>query len=67
MKSSNKEVTINHNAKQLFNMWKILDSPVPFLIYEDGAGDDLLATDILRSFQIIDSKMFDATNYYIHD
>ena len=54
-------------AKQLFNMWKILDSPVPFLIYEDGAGDDLLATDILRSFQIIDSKMFDATNYYIHD
>ena len=54
-------------AKQLFNMWKILDSPVPFLIYEDGAGDDLLATDILRSFQIIDSKMFDATKYYIHD
>ena len=54
-------------AKQLFRMWKILDSPVPFLIYEDGAGDDLLATDILRSFQIIDSKMFDATKYYIHD
>ena len=54
-------------AKQIFSMWEILGSPNTFNILEEGAGDDLLATDILTSLQLMDSNIFDATNYYLND
>jgi len=52
-------------AKQFYQMWEILDRPVPFSLVEMGAGQGILAGDILRYLQKYHVEFFQALEYTI--
>ncbi len=52
-------------AVQLVQMWDVLDRPRPYTLVEMGAGQGLLAKDILRWIQQHDSQCFDCVEYII--
>ncbi len=52
-------------AVQLVQMWDGLDRPRPYTLVEMGAGQGLLAKDILRWIQQHDSQCFDCVEYII--
>lgn len=52
-------------AKQLVEIWHILDQPEPFYLVEMGAGKGFLAVDILQSIQQHDPDCFQALEYWI--
>jgi SAM-dependent MidA family methyltransferase len=54
-----------HLAQQLAQMWKILGQPQPYSLVEMGAGQGLLARDILRWLQQHDPQCFAAVEYII--
>jgi SAM-dependent MidA family methyltransferase len=52
-------------AAQLVQMWVVLDRPRPYTLVEMGAGQGLLAKDILRWIQQHDPQCFDCVEYII--
>ncbi len=52
-------------AEQLLQMWQLLDHPHPFTIVEMGAGQGLLATDILNDLEHRSPDLFKALDYQI--
>lgn len=52
-------------AEQLAQMWDILGRPVPFTVLEMGAGQGLLAADILQQWQRNHSELLESTEYLI--
>ncbi|MBD2576280.1 class I SAM-dependent methyltransferase [Oscillatoria sp. FACHB-1406] len=52
-------------AEQLAQMWEILDYPAPFAALEMGAGQGLLAADILRYWQQHYPELFERVEYII--
>lgn len=52
-------------AEQLVEMWQVLDQPNPFTVVEMGAGQGLLAIDILRYLERRYSDCFAALSYLI--
>lgn len=52
-------------AEQFFEMWKVMDKPIPFTILEMGAGTGDLAADILQYLAKHHSDFFAVTNYTI--
>ncbi len=52
-------------AEQFVEMWQILSYPVPFTLVEMGAGQGILAADILRYSQRQYPDFFDAIEYII--
>jgi SAM-dependent MidA family methyltransferase len=52
-------------AVQLVQMWETLDRPRPYTLVEMGAGQGLLAKDILRWIQQHDPQCFDCVEYII--
>lgn len=52
-------------AEQLAQMWQILQYPSPFTLVEMGAGQGLLAVDVLRYLQTHYPKLFNALQYII--
>jgi SAM-dependent MidA family methyltransferase len=52
-------------AVQLVQMWATLDRPRPYTLVEMGAGQGLLAKDILRWIQQHDPQCFDCVEYII--
>jgi SAM-dependent MidA family methyltransferase len=52
-------------AGQLVQMWQTLDRPRPYTLVEMGAGQGLLAKDILRWIQQHDPQCFDCVEYII--
>tara|TARA_B100000029_G_scaffold114861_1_gene107350 strand:+ start:17186 stop:18340 length:1155 start_codon:yes stop_codon:yes gene_type:complete len=54
-------------AKQLNQMWEILDSPSTFQVIEVGSGDGALARSIVDEIQLLDSGLSDALQYVATD
>jgi SAM-dependent MidA family methyltransferase len=54
-------------AVQLNTMWKIIGKPSPFIIVEQGGGDDVLASDICKSLHLINPVLYSQLKYYILD
>ena len=52
-------------AEQLVEMWEILDQPHPFTLVEMGAGQGILAADILQYIQRQYPRCFEAVDYII--
>jgi len=52
-------------AEQFFQMWEILEQPVPFMILELGAGQGLLAADILEYLYRHYPDFFEVLDYVI--
>jgi len=52
-------------AEQFLQMWEILDQPTPFTLLELGAGQGLLAADILRYLYRHHSDFYAALDYMI--
>lgn len=52
-------------ARQFAEMWQILDQPEPFMLVEIGAGQGLLAADILGYLQRCHSDCYTALEYII--
>ena len=52
-------------AEQFAQMWDILDNPTPFTLIEMGAGQGLLAADILHYLQQHYPDLFNALDYII--
>jgi SAM-dependent MidA family methyltransferase len=52
-------------AGQLVQMWVVLDRPRPYTLVEMGAGQGLLAKDILRWIRQHDPQCFDCLEYII--
>ncbi|GAB1542318.1 SAM-dependent methyltransferase [Scytonema sp. NUACC21] len=52
-------------AEQFVQMWEILDRPVPFSLVEMGAGQGLLAVDILKHIQQQHHDFFNVLHYII--
>lgn len=52
-------------AEQLVEMWEILDQPQPFTLVEMGAGQGILAADILQYLQRKHPKCFEGIDYRI--
>lgn len=52
-------------AEQLIDMWQALGQPNPFTVVEMGAGQGLLAVDILRYLERRDLDCFSALSYLI--
>lgn len=52
-------------ARQLFQCWQVLDRPSPFYLVEMGAGQGLLAQDILRYLYQHYADCFQSVNYWI--
>lgn len=54
-------------AKQLKQMWEILDCPSTFQVIEVGSGDGALARSIVDEIQLIDSGLSQALQYIATD
>ena len=54
-------------AKQLKQMWEILDFPSIFQVIEVGSGDGALARSIVDEIQLLDSNFSDALQYVATD
>ena len=54
-------------AKQLKQMWEILDSPSIFQVIEVGSGDGALARSIVDEIQLLDANFSDALQYVATD
>ena len=52
-------------AEQFFQMWELLDCPYPFSLVEMGAGQGLLAKDVLRYLQRHYPQCFAVLEYLI--
>lgn len=52
-------------ARQLHQMWKILNSPASFMIAEQGAGTGHLCLDILNALHVEFPDFYNATQYHI--
>ena len=52
-------------AEQFVQMWEILERPIPFTLIEMGAGQGLLAVDILGYLYLHYPDFFDALDYVI--
>ena len=52
-------------AEQLADMWRILGQPAPFALVEMGAGQGLVATDVLEYLQKQHPDCFQAVEYTI--
>ncbi len=52
-------------AEQLADMWQALDQPNPFTLMEMGAGQGLVATDVLLHLQKHHPDCFDCVNYIV--
>ncbi|WP_193197517.1 class I SAM-dependent methyltransferase [Nostoc sp. MG11] len=52
-------------AEQFFQMWKILEQPVPFSLVEMGAGQGVLALHILKHYQLHYPDFLTALEYVI--
>lgn len=52
-------------AEQFVEMWRVLGQPVPFTLVEMGAGQGILARDILRYLQQHYPDLFQALTYRI--
>ncbi len=52
-------------AEQLVEMWEILDQPQPFTLVEMGAGQGILAADILQYIQRQYPRCFEVIDYRI--
>ena len=52
-------------AEQLVDLWQVMDQPQPFHLVEMGAGQGLLAVDILRHLQQQHPDFFAALEYII--
>jgi SAM-dependent MidA family methyltransferase len=52
-------------AKQLAQMWQVLEKPTPFTLVEMGAGQGLLASDILHYLKHHDVECYDSLQYLI--
>lgn len=52
-------------AEQFADMWEVLQRPTPFTLVEMGAGQGLLASDILSYLQRCHPQCFQALNYVI--
>ena len=54
-------------AKQLKQMWEILEFPSSFQVIEVGSGDGALARSIVDEIQLLDSDFSDALQYVATD
>lgn len=54
-------------ARQLAEVWALLDRPDPFTVLEYGAGAGRLAHDILAAAREGDPAFFDALRYRLHE
>lgn len=52
-------------ARQFVQMWEVLGKPPQFTLMEMGAGQGLLAQDILQSLQQCEPQCFDCIDYII--
>jgi SAM-dependent MidA family methyltransferase len=52
-------------AEQLLEMWQILHQPIPFSVVEMGAGQGLLATDVLHYLEQRSPDLFKVVDYRI--
>ncbi|MDY6936452.1 MAG: class I SAM-dependent methyltransferase [Cyanobacteriota bacterium] len=52
-------------ARQFFEMWQFLDCPQPFYLVEMGAGQGILAGDVLKIIQTQYLDFFEAIEYII--
>lgn len=52
-------------AEQFYEMWERLERPVPFTLVEMGAGQGLIAVDVLRYVQTKYPKFLEALEYII--
>src|SRR4028118_1914667 len=52
-------------AEQFAQMWEILEQPTPFILIEMGAGQGLLAADILSYLHRRHPQCFEALDYII--
>jgi SAM-dependent MidA family methyltransferase len=52
-------------ATQFIQMWEFLGYPEPFTLVEMGAGQGLLASDVLRYFQQVEPKLLRSLEYII--
>lgn len=52
-------------AKQLLEMWQLLDSPRPFDVVEMGAGSGVMCRDILRWAKARAPELYEALRYHI--
>ena len=54
-------------ARQLTQMWEILDRPSPFFLIELGAGKGLLCSDILSHCRDFFPEFFESLRYFLGD
>jgi len=54
-------------ARQLRQMWELLDRPVPFVIAEQGAGEGHFCLDILTGARAEDPDFYNAIRYTLID
>ena len=54
-------------AIQLQEMYKAMGDPAPFTVLEQGAGDGVLARDVLAYAQRLDAKFYSRLEYLIFD
>jgi SAM-dependent MidA family methyltransferase len=54
-------------AMQLAQMWRSLDCPARFDVFEAGAGNGRLAADVVKWIQTREPELFDALRYQIQD
>ena len=52
---------------QIMQMWKLLQKPARFTIVEQGAGDSVLAEDILNAARQINQRFYQSLNYVLYD
>ena len=52
---------------QIMQMWKLLQKPARFTIVEQGAGDSVLAEDILNAARQINQRFYQSLDYVLYD
>ena len=52
---------------QIMQMWKLLQKPARFTIVEQGAGDSVLAEDILNAARQINQQFYQSLDYVLYD
>lgn len=52
---------------QIMQMWKLLQEPDRFTIVEQGAGDSVLAEDILNAARQINQRFYQSLDYVLYD